>query len=171
VGNDLTHNAKALGVKAGSPNTLGMTTTNPTTGDSEQWFINSATQARYTSMNAKGDIETFQHGSTPREFVYRDPKGKTFSMSTGTDVAADLVKYDGEQFEVRGFRTIASEPTRATNEALIQLKEIIANTNEATRDVWRAQLATMGELGQTLIGALFPPKGAADAVADVLTKE
>lgn len=117
---------------------------------------------RYTYLNENG-VETQTTGITPRT-MYWDGASKRLVLDSGTDINAKgvEVRVNGEGniglIKIDEFGTLASAPTRATNEAYDRLAEVWKARDEASKEAILAEIdalkITAPEIADAIIGLL-----------------
>lgn len=99
-----------------------------------------------------------------RDIAYRDPNGRSLTISSGSDLYAKGVRVnvgDAQVVTIDEFSTSSSEPIRAANEALDRYKEVWVSLSADQRAVIEAQVAAIeaavpevaGLLGRLLVPA------------------
>jgi hypothetical protein len=102
---------------------------------------------RHTYLNEDG-VETMSTGVTPRTMIW-DGAAKRLVLDSGTDITAKGVELrvngDGNVglIKIDEFGTIASEPTRATNEAYDRLAAVWKARDEASKEAILAEIEAL----------------------------
>lgn len=105
--------------------------------------------SRWTSVTGD-EVQTLQTGSTPRDLFFKNDKLQ-FNLSSGTDISASGLEYDPAtgSLKIANFSTIASTPTRATNEAYDRLVAYFQSLSKDQLEALKAEQATVQAVAPT----------------------